>query len=60
MYAADLWSTCFASDPMNEEVGMNYRRLVLQPGGSRPEMQSLEAFLGRRPGVEAFFREALG
>ncbi|KFA72049.1 hypothetical protein S40288_02328 [Stachybotrys chartarum IBT 40288] len=60
VYAADLWLTCFASDPMNEEVGMRYRRLVLQPGGSRPEMQSLEAFLGRRPGVEAFFREVLG
>ena len=54
-YAADLYASAFKADPMNPEAGRRYRREVLAPGGSRPEMQSLERFLGRKPNAKAYY-----
>ena len=42
---------------MDHDVGMKYRRCVLQPGGSQPESISLRNFLGRDPNEEAYHRE---
>lgn len=42
---------------MDHDVGMKYRRCVLQPGGSQPEGVSLRSFLGRDPDEEAYHRE---
>ena len=33
-YAQDLFLSAFASDPMSREVGMRFRRTVLEPGGT--------------------------
>lgn len=49
----------FKSDPLNRDAGLNYRRLVLEKGGSRPELEILREFLGRQPDTKPFY-EALG
>ncbi|KAG4442904.1 hypothetical protein IFR05_001608 [Cadophora sp. M221] len=54
VYSSDLYQTRFAKDPINEEEGRRYRRLVLGRGGSRPEMEFLEEYLGRMPNGDAF------
>ncbi|GAA6017292.1 hypothetical protein JCM11491_000619 [Sporobolomyces phaffii] len=60
VYSADMFATKFAQDPMNAEAGMSYRREILKPGGSRDEMESLVAFLGREPNNKAFLESLLG
>ena len=42
---------------MSREVGMRYRKTVLEPGGSRNGMEILEEFLGRKPNALARYRE---
>jgi Zn-dependent oligopeptidase len=37
-------------------VGRDYRREVLEMGGSRDGMEHLRAFLGREPSDETFLR----
>jgi thimet oligopeptidase len=65
-YYGYLWSKVFALDMfsrfaeggvLSPEVGAAYRRHILETGSSRPEMDSLRAFLGREPSEAAFARE---
>jgi hypothetical protein len=56
-YAQDLFLSAFASDPMSREVGMRFRRTVLEPGGSQNGMDLLENFLGREPNMLAIYKE---
>ncbi len=56
VYSTDLYETKFAKDPMNGEEGRRYREMVLGWGGSRPEMEFLEEYLGRKPNGNAFAR----
>ncbi|GAA5825842.1 hypothetical protein JCM5353_002455 [Sporobolomyces roseus] len=60
VYSADMFATKFAKDPMNAQAGMSYRKEILKPGGSRDEMDSLVAFLGREPTNTAFLESLLG
>lgn len=63
-YYGYLWSEVFAADMFasrfekqgifNKQLGMEYRRQILQPGGSRDAIDSLKAFLGREPQLEPF------
>src|SRR3569623_3418814 len=62
-YYAYLWSEVFADDIFtrfkkeglfNPAVGTAWRREVLEQGSSRPEIDSLRAFLGREPSDAAF------
>jgi metallopeptidase MepB len=53
----DMFYTVFKSDPMNGTEGRRYRHTVLEKGGSQPEMQTLEEFLGRKPNTDAFFKD---
>ncbi|KZV95785.1 zincin [Exidia glandulosa HHB12029] len=60
VFAADMFRTVFAKDPLSPEAGRLYRKEILRPGGSRDEMDSLKAFLGRPPNAEAFLEQLLG
>lgn len=64
-YYGYLWSQVFGEDMfsrfaregvLSPAVGMDYRRCVLEPGGSRDAQQLLEDFLGRPPDNRAFLR----
>lgn len=57
VFAADMFHTHFAANPMNTEQGRRYRQTVLEKGGSQDEMLSLTQFLGREPNAEAFYKE---
>jgi len=47
VYAADLFETAFAKDPLSPEAGRKWRYEVLERGSSQPELEMLERFLGR-------------
>ncbi|KAJ2857172.1 metalloendopeptidase [Coemansia erecta] len=65
-YYGYLWSKVFSQDMFearfkkeglfNKQTGMNYRREILAPGGSRDASINLEKFLGRKPQNTAFMR----
>lgn len=55
-----MFATVFEADPMSSKSGHLYRKEILEPGGSRDEMNSLKAFLGRVPNNEAFMKRLLG
>ena len=38
------------------ETGRKYRQAILEPGGSRPAMESFKAFRGREPSIDALMR----
>ncbi|BEI82885.1 hypothetical protein CcaverHIS002_0307530 [Cutaneotrichosporon cavernicola] len=60
VFAADMFETVFSKAPMSPENGMKYRNEILKVGGSRDEMDSLVALLGRKPTNDAFLRDLLG
>jgi Zn-dependent oligopeptidase len=60
VFAADMYRTVFAADPLDPARGRRYRDAILLPGGSRDEMASLEDFLGRPPNSEAFLEAMFG
>lgn len=57
VFSADMYYTSFKADPLNSEQGRRYRHIVLERGGSRPEMDLLKEFLGREPNSDAFFKD---
>lgn len=67
-YYGYLWSEVIALDMLSAfgdrlldpAVGRRYRDLVLAPGGERPPLALVRAFLGREPNPEAFFTEISG
>jgi hypothetical protein len=42
VFAADMYSAVFKSDPLDPTRGERYRRSILEPGGSREELDSLK------------------
>lgn len=56
-YAADIFYSKFLHGKTIKNTGFEYRRNVLEKGGSQSEMVTLEEYLGRKPHLEAFFRE---
>ncbi|KAJ2159800.1 metalloendopeptidase [Coemansia sp. RSA 552] len=57
VFSADMYESRFKKDGVdNAKTGMDYRRQILQPGGSRDSMDGLVAFLGRKPTNAAFLR----
>lgn len=57
VFAADMYHTKFAADPLNGDVGVRYRDIVLSRGGLYEIDDNLREFLGREPNNEAFLRE---
>lgn len=67
-YYGYMWSevlaldmrSAFGTDLMSTEVGMRFRKTILENGSQIPEMDLVRRFLGREPNSEAFFREITG
>lgn len=64
-YYGYLWSEVYASDMftrfeqegiLSTEAGKEYRKWILEPGGSMEAMDLIRRFLGREPNQEAFLR----
>jgi thimet oligopeptidase len=56
VYGDDMYSRFEAEGITSPAVGADYRREILERGGSRPAIEHLRAFLGRDPSDEAFLR----
>jgi thimet oligopeptidase len=54
--AKDMFSAFNAQDLLDPTVSMKYRRLVLEPGGSKPAADMVTDFLGRPFGFDAYAR----
>ncbi|HEY9102081.1 M3 family metallopeptidase [Chitinimonas sp.] len=67
-YYGYMWSevlaldmrSAFAGNFMNTDVGMRFRKTILENGSQVPEMDLVRRFLGREPNSEAFFKEITG
>ena len=55
--AADAFSRFAADGILNEATGKAYRDTVFADGGSRPPMQVFEAFMGRKPTLDALLKQ---
>ena len=57
VYGDDMWRRFEDEGVTNPTVGMEYRREVLEAGGSRDALDTLRAFLGREPDNGTFLRK---
>ncbi|XP_035213837.1 thimet oligopeptidase-like isoform X1 [Stegodyphus dumicola] len=57
VYSADMFFSRFGSGNLfNPEVGLDYRKKILQPGASKDAIDMVVDFLGRQPTQDAFLR----
>ena len=65
-YYGYLWSEVFGDDMFSEferagvtnpEIGMHYRKTILEPNGSKDAVDLLDDFLGRPPSNKAFLKK---
>ncbi len=54
--SADAFAAFEEQGVFNPEVGRRFRREILEAGGSRPAMDSFQAFRGRAPTIDALLR----
>ncbi len=57
VYGDDMFSRFEDEGVLSPAVGAAYRQEILEPGGIRPAMEHLRAFLGRDPDITAFLRK---
>lgn len=60
VYACDAFSEFEKKGITNHEVGMRWRKEVLEKGSSEDEMKLIKNFLGRSPNQKAFLKEVNG
>jgi Zn-dependent oligopeptidase len=60
VYAADAFGEFEKKGLMNKEVGIRWRKEVLEKGSSEDEMKLITNFLGRKPNQKAFLKEVIG
>lgn len=65
-YYGYMWSNVYASDMftrfekegiLNAKTGADYKKWILEKGGSQDELDLVRGFLGRKPSNEAFLKE---
>ena len=55
-FAIDMFASKMEDALSTKEAGLRYRREVLEPGGSRPEMDILTDYLGHRPDLRPYLK----
>eukprot|EP00455_Lapot_gusevi_P016319 TRINITY_DN1839_c0_g1_i11.p2 TRINITY_DN1839_c0_g1~~TRINITY_DN1839_c0_g1_i11.p2 ORF type:complete len:131 (+),score=52.21 TRINITY_DN1839_c0_g1_i11:33-395(+) len=56
VYCMDMFATKFEQNLLDPEAGMQYRKCILECGGSIDAAQMLLNFLGREPSPAAFLK----
>jgi thimet oligopeptidase len=56
VFAADMYSVFEKEGVLNQEVGLWFRKTILEKGGSENPMNLVKAFLRRDPNNEAFLK----
>ena len=56
VYAQDMFSVFEANGILNPDIGLKYRRIILEKGGTVDPYELVKDFLGREPNSEAFLR----
>lgn len=56
VYAQDMFSMFPEKDLTSPEVGLRYRKIILESGGMKEASELLTEFLGREPNSDAFFK----
>ena len=56
IYAADMFTRFKEEGLLNPQTGLDYKKWILEPGGSIDPFVLLSKFLGREPNEEAFFK----
>ncbi len=56
--SSDAYSRFEESGPFDAETGADFRRQILEPGGTRDAMESFVAFRGREPDIAALLRHS--
>ncbi len=56
VYACDMFTRFEKEGLLNPKTGLEYRRIILEQGGSQDPMDLVKSFLKRKPNNEAFLR----
>lgn len=56
VFAADIFSSKFSDNLLDQHTGMQFRSKVMAPGAGKDPFEMLSDFLGRDPSMEAFLR----
>lgn len=57
VYAADMFTRFEKEGILNKKTGMDYKKWILEKGGSMEEIELVKGFLGRNPNNKAFLKE---